>query len=80
MLNYYKVTTFFYEDNLIGQGTIERDFEFTNIYRYNIKSIRNTTDKIARIMSIVSSVEKKIGLRGDIFAKSGFVRAWPQKW
>lgn len=59
MLNYYKVTTFFYEDNLIGQGTMERDFEFTNIYRYNIKSVRNTTDKIARIMSIVSSVEKK---------------------
>ena len=63
MLENIGVSTFFYESNLIGQGAIEREINFRNIFYGNIKSIRNSTDKIARILSLVGPIEK-----GDLLA------------
>lgn len=59
MLNKLQVDSFYYENNLIGNGVIERDFEFTNRFRGNIKSLRNSRDKIARISSLIAPIEKK---------------------
>lgn len=67
ILKEHDVVTFFYENNLIGEGALEQNVVFQKFYASggNIASIRNVTNKKDRICSLITPLEKKILVASD---------------
>lgn len=67
ILKEHDVATFFYENNLIGEGALEQNVVFQKFYISggNIASIRNVTNKKDRICSLITPLEKKILVASD---------------
>ena len=60
LLNSFHVNTFCYENNLIGDGSVELDDTFNAFFQgHYIRSIRNTTNKIARITNLVQPIKNE---------------------
>lgn len=60
LLNRFNINTFYYENNLIGEGAVELDDTFMLYYKGDyVRSIRNTTNKIARISNLVTPIRQE---------------------
>lgn len=56
ILKQYRVNMFFYENNMIGENTIEISYDGDT--PIHIDSIRNGTNKLARIANLIAPIEK----------------------
>jgi len=58
LLKKFQINMFFYENNLIGENTIEMSYDGYKNTSIHIDSIRNNANKIARIANLIAPIEK----------------------